>query len=191
MSLLIWLLWVRSGKGKTEYAGFHTMTIDEFIDPLKFLKDIASLFELEIQYRAEVVGSQIVGRYVDMVKKRGRDTGKEVTLGKDLMGIKRIENSQNICTALLGFVKKEAGDFITISSINNGLPYLVDNDAFQRWNEKGQHKFGFYTPETEQDITPERLMTLMKIEHKKRANTSVSYEVQAQVLDEYSDWRTN
>ncbi|WP_260503542.1 phage tail spike protein [Bacillus cereus] len=169
-------------RGKTEYAGFHTMTIDEFIDPLKFLKDIASLFDLEIQYRAEVVGSQIVGRYVDMVKKRGRDTGKEVTLGKDLMGIKRIENSQNICTALLGFVKKEGGDFITISSINNGVPYLVDNDAFQRWNERGQHKFGFYTPETEQDITPQRLMTLMKTEIKKRVNTSVSYEVNAQSI---------
>ncbi|HHP1048954.1 phage tail spike protein [Bacillus thuringiensis] len=169
-------------RGKTEYAGFHTMTIDEFIDPLKFLKDIASLFDLEIQYRAEVVGSQIVGRYVDMVKKRGRDTGKEVTLGKDLMGIKRIENSQNICTALLGFVKKEGGDFITISSINNGVPYLVDNDAFQRWNERGQHKFGFYTPETEQDITPQRLMTLMKTEIKKRVNSSVSYEVNAQSI---------
>ncbi|TXR71816.1 hypothetical protein DN400_20205 [Bacillus sp. AR8-1] len=169
-------------RGKTEYAGFHTMKIDEFIDPLKFLKDIASLFDLEIQYRAEVVGSQIVGRYVDMVKKRGRDTGKEVTLGKDLMGIKRIENSQNICTALLGFVKKEGGDFITISSINNGIPYLVDNDAFQRWNERGQHKFGFYTPETEQDITPQRLMTLMKTEIKKRVNSSVSYEVNAQSI---------
>ncbi|WP_114556036.1 phage tail spike protein [Bacillus sp. K6W] len=169
-------------RGKTEYAGFHTMTIDEFIDPLKFLKDIASLFDLEIQYRAEVVGSQIVGRYVDMVKKRGHDTGKEVTLGKDLMGIKRIENSQNICTALLGFVKKEGGDFITISSINNGIPYLVDNDAFQRWNERGQHKFGFYTPETEQDITPQRLMTLMKTEIKKRVNSSVSYEVNAQSI---------
>ncbi|MDA2326663.1 phage tail spike protein [Bacillus cereus] len=169
-------------RGKTEYAGFHTMKIDEFIDPLKFLKDIASLFDLEIQYRAEVVGSQIVGRYVDMVKKRGRDTGKEVTFGKDLMGIKRIENSQNICTALLGFVKKEGGDFITISSINNGIPYLVDNDAFQRWNERGQHKFGFYTPETEQDITPQRLMTLMKTEIKKRVNTSVSYEVNVQSI---------
>ncbi|OXB98711.1 MULTISPECIES: phage tail spike protein [Bacillus] len=169
-------------RGKTEYAGFHTMTIDEFIDPLKFLKDIAALFDLEIQYRAEVVGSQIVGRYVDMVKKRGRDTGKEVTLGKDLMGIKRIENSQNICTALLGFVKKEGGDFITISSINNGVPYLVDSDAFQRWNERGQHKFGFYTPETEEDITPQRLLTLMKTELAKRINTSYIYEVQAQSI---------
>lgn len=78
-----------------------------------------------------------------MVKKRGRDTGKEVTLGKDLMGIKRVENSQNICTALLGFVKKEGGGFITISSINNGVPYLVDNDAFQRWNERGNINSAF------------------------------------------------
>ncbi|MGE7874785.1 phage tail spike protein [Bacillus paramycoides] len=169
-------------KGNLEYAGFHSMTIDEFIDPLSLLKKIASLFELEIQYRAEVVGSQIVGRYVDMVKKRGRETGKEVTLGKDLLGIKRIENSQNICTALVGFIKGEGDKIITVESINNGLPYIVDNDAFQRWNEQGQHKFGFYTPETEQDITPQRLLTLMKTEHKKRINTSISYDVQAQSI---------
>ncbi|HHT7112199.1 TPA: phage tail spike protein [Bacillus cereus] len=170
-------------KGNLEYASFRSMTIDEFIDPLSFLKKIASLFELEIQYRAEVVGSQIVGRYVDMVKKRGQETGKEITLGKDLLGIKRIENSQNICTALLGFVKKEGGEFITITEINNGVPYLVDNDAFQRWNEKGQHKFGFYSPETEnEDMDAKRLMTLMKTELAKRVNTSVSYEVEAQSI---------
>lgn len=170
-------------KGNLEYASFRSMTIDEFIDPLSFLKKIASLFELEIQYRAEVVGSQIVGRYVDMVKKRGRETGKEITLGKDLMGIKRIENSQNICTALLGFVKKEGGEFITITEINKGVPYLVDNDAFQRWNEKGNHKFGFYSPETENDdMDAKRLMTLMKTELAKRINTSYMYDVQAQSI---------
>ncbi|UUE91515.1 phage tail spike protein [Bacillus cereus] len=169
-------------RGKTEYAGFHSMTIDEFIDPLSLLKKIASLFELEIIYRVEVVGSQIAGWYVDMVKKRGRETGKEVTLGKDLVGIKRIENSQNICTALIGFIKKEGGEVLTIADINKGMPYIVDNDAFQRWNEKGKHKFGFYTPETEQDITPERLLTLMKKELAKRVNTSISYDVQAQSI---------
>ncbi|PEB96667.1 phage tail spike protein [Bacillus cereus] len=176
------LLGTKWKRGKTEYAGFHSMTIDEFIDPLSFLKKIASLFELEIIYRVEVVGSQIVGWYVDMVKKRGRETGKEVTLGKDLVGIKRIENSQNICTALIGFIKKEGGEVLTIADINKGLPYIVDNDAFQRWNEKGKHKFGFYTPETELDITPERLLTLMKTELAKRVNTSISYDVQAQSI---------
>ena len=169
--------------GKTEHDGSHSITIDEFTNPLDLLKKIAASFELEIQYRAEVVGSQIVVRYVDMVKKRGRDTRKEVTVGKDLLGIKRIENSQNICTALLGFVKKENGEFITISSINNGVPYLVDDIAYQRWNEKGKHKFAFYTPQTEnEDMSPQRLMILMKTEMNKLVNTSVSYEVQAQSI---------
>jgi len=167
--------------GKTEHDGAHSMVIEEFTDPLDLLKKIAASFELEIQYRAEVVGSKIVGRYVDMVKRRGRDTRKEITFGKDLIGIKRIENSQNICTALLGFVKKENGEFITISSINKGVPYLVDDAAYQRWNENGKHKFAFYTPQTdEQNMSPERLLTLMKTEMSKLVNASVSYGVDAQ-----------
>ncbi|WP_103572843.1 phage tail spike protein [Bacillus thuringiensis] len=177
---LVGMKWKR---GKTDYAGFHTMTIDEFIDPLTFLKKIASLFKLEIQYRVEIQGSQIIGWYVDMIQRRGRDTGKEIELGKDLIGVTRIEHSRDICTALVGFVKGEGDNVITIESINRGLPYIVDNDAFQRWNERGKHKFGFYTPETEElDMTPKRLMTLMEIELKKRVNSSVSYEVEAQSI---------
>ncbi|MED1011441.1 phage tail spike protein [Bacillus mycoides] len=173
------LLGTKWKKGNIPYESFRSMTIDEFIDPLSFLKKIASLFGLEIQYRIEVVGNQIE-RFVDMVKKRGQDTGKTIELGKDLIGIKRIENSQNICTALIGFVKGEGDNLITIEKINNGLPYITDSDAFQRWNEKGQHKFGFYTPETEeQNMSPERLKTLMEIEMKKRVFASVSYEVEA------------
>ncbi|MBG9519122.1 phage minor structural protein [Bacillus thuringiensis] len=177
---LVGMKWKR---GKTDYAGFHTMTIDEFIDPLTFLKKIASLFKLEIQYRVEVQGSQIIGWYVDMIQRRGRDTGKEIELGKDLIGVTRTEHSRDICTALVGFVKGEGDTVITIKSINRGLPYIVDNDAFQRWNERGKHKFGFYTPETEElDMTPKRLMTLMEMELKKRVNSSVSYEVEAQSI---------
>ncbi|MGA4464188.1 phage tail spike protein [Bacillus bombysepticus] len=177
---LVGMKWKR---GKTDYAGFHTMTIDEFMNPLTFLKKIASLFKLEIQYRVEIQGSQIIGWYVDMIQRRGRDTGKEIELGKDLIGVTRIEHSGDICTALVGFVKGEGDSVITIESINRGLPYIVDNDAFQRWNERGKHKFGFYTPETEElDMTPQRLMTLMEIELKKRVNSSVSYEVEAQSI---------
>ncbi|HEF1857026.1 TPA: phage tail protein [Bacillus cereus] len=177
---LVGMKWKR---GKTDYAGFHTMTIDEFTDPLTFLKKIASLFKLEIQYRVEVQGSQIIGWYVDMIQRRGRDTGKEIELGKDLIGVTRMEHSRDICTALVGFVKGEGDNVITIESINRGLPYLVDHDAFQRWNEHGKHKFGFYTPETEElHMTPQRLMTLMEIELKNRVNSSVSYEVEAQSI---------
>ncbi|MDA2113224.1 hypothetical protein PDN20_29850, partial [Bacillus cereus] len=169
--------------GKTDYAGFHTMTIDEFIDPLTFLGKIASLFKLEIQYRVEVFANKIVNWYVDMIIKRGRYTGKEINLGKDLINVRRIENTRNICTALVGFVRGEGDSVITIESINNGLPYIVDNEAFQRWNVKGFHRFGFYTPETDnQNMTPQRLLTLMEMEMKKRKDSSVTYEVEAQDL---------
>ncbi|AJG76644.1 tail fiber domain-containing protein [Bacillus thuringiensis] len=177
------LLGMKWQRGVTEYAGFHTMTIDEYMDPLTFLKKIASLFKLEIRYRVEIKGSRIIGWYVDMIQKRGYDTGKEIELGKDLVGVTRIEHTRNICTALVGFVKGEGDKVITIESINKGLPYIVDADAFQRWNEHGQHKFGFYTPETEElDMTPKRLLTLMEIELKKRVNSSISYEVEAQSI---------
>ncbi|PFE42673.1 peptidase S74 [Bacillus cereus] len=177
------LLGMKWQRGITEYAGFHTMTIDEYIDPLTFLKKISSLFKLEIRYRVEIKGSRIIGWYVDMIQKRGHDTGKEIELGKDLVGVTRIEHTRNICSALVGFVKGEGDKVITIESINKGLPYIVDADAFQRWNEHGQHKFGFYTPETEElDMTPKRLLTLMEIELKKRVNSSISYEVEAQSI---------
>ena len=85
--------------------------------------------------------------------------------------------------SLTRFCEKEGGEFVTITEINGGVPYLVDSDAFQRWNEKGQHKFGFYSPETEnEDMDAKRLMTLMKTELAKRVNTSVSYEVEAQSI---------
>ncbi|PEZ37454.1 phage tail spike protein [Bacillus cereus] len=165
--------------GKIDYKSFHTMTIDTFIDPLDFLKRIKNLFQSELQYRVEVVASKITGWYVDLIEKRGTYTGKEIRLGKDLNNIIRKEHTQNICTALLGYSKTGEGNLVTVESINNGSPYIVDNEAFQRWSQNGQHIFAIYQPETEEEITPERLMTLMKTEIKKHTDASVQYEVDA------------
>lgn len=64
------------------------------------------------------------------------------------------------------------------------MPYIVDTQAFQLWNKQGFHRFGLYTPETEnQNMTPQRLKTLMEIEIKKRRNAAVTYEVEAQSIN--------
>ncbi|HHP1050377.1 TPA: phage tail spike protein [Bacillus thuringiensis] len=165
--------------GNIDYASFRTMTLDEFTDPLTLLKKTATLFNKELQYRVEVDGSTITGWYVDLIEKVGRVTRKEVELGKDLINVTRIEHTKNICTALLGFARGQDNEVITIEGINNGAPYIVDNEAFQRWSENGQHKYGFYQPETEGEIDAKRLMTLMKTEMEKRKNSSVGYEVDA------------
>ncbi|MCI0767421.1 phage tail spike protein [Bacillus sp. TL12] len=177
-------------RGIAEYTSFRTIHIKEFTNPLDLLKQIASTFELEIRFRTEIQGSYIVGRYVDMVKKVGRDNGKEVVLSKDLQGIRRIENSQNVVTALVGVgpskENEQTGEteWLTFESVNNGKIYTADYDALQRWSKDGTHMFDIYTPETEdQDMTAERLLQLTKMELKKRISTSVLYEVDAIALE--------
>ncbi|MFJ9301974.1 phage tail spike protein [Bacillus toyonensis] len=173
-------------RGITEFVGIRTIHIKDFTNPLDLLKQIASTFELEIRFRTEIMGSFIVGRYVDLIKKVGRDNGKEFLLGKDVQGIRRIENSQDIVTALVGVgpQNSETGEFLTFEEINNGKLYVGNNDALQRWSKDGKHLFDIYSPQTEdQDMTKERLKQLTEAELKKRIDSSTSYEVSAVALE--------
>ncbi|QPW49543.1 hypothetical protein G9298_17900 [Bacillus thuringiensis] len=173
-------------RGITEFVGIRTIHIKDFTNPLDLLKQIASTFELEIRFRTEIMGSFIVGRYVDVIKKVGRDNGKEFLLGKDVQGIRRIENSQDVVTALVGVgpQNSETGEFLTFEEINNGKLYVGNNDALQRWSKDGKHLFDMYSPQTEdQDMTKERLKQLTEAELKKRIDSSTSYEVSAVALE--------
>ncbi len=174
-------------RGNTEYSGIRTIHIKDFTNPLDLLKQIASTFELEIRFKTEILGSFIVGRYVDLVKKDGRDNGKEFVLGKDVQGIRRIESSQDVVTALVGVgpQNSETGEFLTFEEINNGKLYVGNNDALQRWSKDGKHLFDIYSPQTEdQDMTKQRLKQLTEAELKKRIDSSTSYEVNAVALEE-------
>ncbi|PFX87255.1 hypothetical protein COL40_15915 [Bacillus toyonensis] len=173
-------------RGITEFVGIRTIHIKDFTNPLDLLKQIASTFELEIRFRTEILGSFIVGRYVDLVKKVGRDNGKEFLLGKDVQGIRRIENSQDVVTALVGVgpQNSETREFLTFEEINNGKLYVGNNDALQRWSKDGKHLFDIYSPQTEdQDMTKQRLKQLTEAELKKRIDSSTSYEVSAVALE--------
>ncbi|MFA2694778.1 phage tail spike protein [Bacillus mycoides] len=169
--------------GDIEVEGTRSTKIDTFMSPLQLLNQIRGLFgKCELNYRVTIAGSGIHTRYVDLLERKGRDTSKEITIGKDLQGVTRIENSEGIVTALIPFVQGQDADgkdvLTTIESVNNGSIYLVDEEAFQRWNINGKHRYGFYTPETEdQGMTPARLLTLAKTEIKKRVNSNVAYEV--------------
>ncbi|PDZ29137.1 hypothetical protein CON85_07895 [Bacillus toyonensis] len=173
-------------RGITEFVGIRTIHIKDFTNPLDLLKQIASTFELEIRFRTVIMGSFIVGRYVDLIKKVGRDNGKEFLLGKDVQGIRRIESSQDVITALVGVgpQNNETGEFLTFEDINNGKLYVGNNDALQRWSKDGKHLFDIYSPQTEdQDMTKERLKQLTEAELKKRIDSSTSYEVSAVALE--------
>ncbi|PDY48442.1 phage tail spike protein [Bacillus pseudomycoides] len=170
-------------RGITEFASFRTINIDKPTNPLALLQRLKSEFGMELRFRTVIKSNQIVARYVDAIKRVGNDSGKEITLGKDLIGINRIENSQNIVTALVPVLDRGEDGILTIEAVNDGKNFVYDFDAFKRWHQDGHHIFDIYTPETEQDMKPERLKQLAEMELKKRINTSQNYKVDAQSLE--------
>lgn len=159
--------------GEIEFVNIRSIAIDDYTNPYDLLKKIASTFDLEIRFRVEIKGGRIVGRYVDMVKQRAGFEGKEIEFGKDLIGVKRTENSANIVTALFGVgPEKEDGTRLTI--------LVANEEALQRWGRNGKHLIDVYEPQSDNmDMTLERLKLLTEAELKKRIDASVIYEVEA------------
>lgn len=164
-------------RGITEYAGIRKVTIDGYKDPYQVLKQLASLFELELRFRIEVDGNRIIGRYVDMIKRRGEDTKKETRLGKDLIGVERIENS-DIVTALrvLG-PEQEDGTRLVVE--------VKNEEAKQRWARDGEHLWEDYEPVFNEDnVTSERLTELGEVQLAKRINTTVQFTADVVSMEE-------
>jgi phage minor structural protein len=163
--------------GFVEVANIRTLVISEYTNPYKLLKMIASEFGAELRFRIVVDGNRIVGRYVDILKPKEEFDGKETVFGKDLVGLRRKEDSQNIVTALLGIgPEREDGTRLTV--------FVEDQDALQRWGRKGKHLIDIYEPETtDSDMTLERLTTLTTNELEKRIDSLVEYECDASVME--------
>ncbi|WP_100373069.1 phage tail spike protein [Bacillus sp. FJAT-45037] len=164
---LIGTEWTR---GITEYAGARKLTLEDHTNPFKLLKQIATLFELELRFRVEIRGSRIVGRYVDLITKRGIDGKKEVELGKDLINITRKEKTDEIVTALVGIgPEREDG--------TRHIVRIQDDEARERWSRDGRHLWDIYMPETNDlDMTVERLTELTQSALDKRINSVIMYE---------------
>jgi phage minor structural protein len=163
--------------GITEYSGINKWTIEKDLDAYDALKAIASLFDCEIRFRVVISGNQVIGRYVDFVKKVGQDSGKEIVEGKDLLGIKRRLLAKRVVTALICLgPKREDGSQLKVT--------VTDEAAFQNWNWHGQHLVEVYEPEsTDTEMTEERLTQLGEAELKKRITAAVEYEAGGASLD--------
>ncbi len=164
-------------RGITEYAGIRKVTIEGYQDPYQTLKQLASLYGLELRFRIVVDGSRIVGRFVDMIKKRGEDTKKETRIGKDLIGVERIENS-DIVTALrvLG-PEQEDGERLIVE--------VKNEEARKRWSRDGNHLWEDYEPSiSDENVTTARLKELGEAQLAKRINTTVQYTAEAVAMEE-------
>jgi phage minor structural protein len=167
--------------GEVDEADVQTVKIDEYMTALKYLRTIASTFDLELRFRVEFVNNRIPRRYVDFKKRIGLDAGKEIVFGKDLENIERIEDKNAVVTALYGIGPADStGKYMGIESVNSGKKYVEDLDALQRWSKDGNHHFDTYTPSVaDEEMTPQKLFILTKKELNRRIAAAVQYQVNA------------
>lgn len=162
--------------GIIDYGGSKSRNFDRHMGAYSFLRRVAGLYDRELRRRVEVEGNQIVGRYIDLVERIGSDKRHEIVAGENMIGIERKVYSDRIVTALYCVgPEREDGTRLTV--------LVTDDDAFQRWNWKGQHIIDLYEPQTEDDeMTLDRLTTLGNTELKKRIDSVVEYTIDAAVL---------
>lgn len=123
------------------------------------VNEIAEAFGGEVSATIEVAGGYITARKANVTKRVGADNGKRFTYRKDLSEITRTVEIDDVVTALYGYGKgleqvdengEATGGFdrkLTFGEVNNGLDYVYDSDALERWGRpdgKGgkAHVFG-------------------------------------------------
>ncbi len=140
---------------------------------LSAVQKVANTWGGELQYRISVTGGTISNRYVDLIARRGKITGKQFEYTKDIKEIKREVDTTNIITACYGRGKGEEvgstengatyGRRITFANVEwstaNGDPadkplgqeWVGDDEALAQWGRNGRHRFGIYLDDEETD----------------------------------------
>jgi phage minor structural protein len=174
-------------KGQCDFLGTATLNLTDYPTALAALHSIAKAFEGELRYRISLKNGVISARYIDLLERRGRDTGKRFEYRKDIKGIKRTEDSTRLATALIGLGKAdEKGVRMTFASVNNGLDWIGDDEALDRFGKDGRHIFGVYE-DTEAE-NPTDLLERTRKELEKRKKPILTYEVDVILLESLADW---
>ena len=95
------------------------------------------------------------GIYIDYLAELNFLSPQEVTFGKNLLDLKRQTKGEDIATAIIPLGAKEEGteNRLTISSVNNGVDYVYNQEAVDRYG-------WIYKVQTWDDVTlPENLMS--------------------------------
>jgi phage minor structural protein len=108
----------------------------------------------------EIAGQKIIGRYVDVKRLRGSDTGKRFVYGKDTTSIYREADDEKLKTAVYAFGKYDeaAKTYVRIAGVEwRGYPYdnfpavkplanpwIGDDEAKALWGRAGRHRYGEY-----------------------------------------------
>ena len=167
---------------------------------LEAIQKTADTYGLEVQteVQPDPTGNRIGRRIIHLVEHRGSaNTTKRFEYGKDLTQIKRDIDSGDVITRLYGWGKgieqtndqgEATGGYsrkISFADVNNGKPYVQDDQALANWGIPGPDGTRHHSeasvdfPDCED---PQELLNLTKAALKTRATPVVSYTADVTAL---------
>lgn len=179
--------------GMADLAFYHCTALDA-------IQKTADTYGLEVQteYQPDPTGNQIGRRIIHLVEHRGStNTTKRFEYGKDLTQIKRDIDSGDVITRLYGWGKgieqtndqgEATGGYsrkISFADVNNGKPYVQDDQALADWGIVGADGTRHHSeasvdfPDCED---PKELLALTKNALKTRTTPVVSYTADVTAL---------
>lgn len=179
--------------GMADLAFYHCTVLDA-------VQKTADTYGLEVQteYQPDPTGNQIGRRIIHLVEHRGStNTTKRFEYGKDLTQIKRDIDSGDVITRLYGWGKgieqtndqgEATGGYgrkISFADVNNGKPYVQDDQALANWGIPGPDGTRHHSeasvdfPDCED---PKELLNLTKAALKTRTTPTVSYTADVTAL---------
>jgi len=176
---------------------------------LSAVQKVANTWGGELQYRISVTGGTISNRYVDLIARRGKITGKQFEYTKDIKEIKREVDTTNIITACYGRGKGEEvgstengatyGRRITFANVEwstangdqadkpLGQEWVGDDEALAQWGRNGRHRFGIYLDDEETD--PATLLQKTWDYLQKNKTPKVTYQLSVLDLERLSGYK--
>lgn len=179
--------------GTANLAFYHCTALDA-------VQKTADTYGLEAQteYQPDPTGNRIGQRIIHLVEHRGQTTStKRFEYGKDLTQIKRDIDAGDVITRLYGWGKgieqtNEEGEptggygrKISFADVNNGKPYIQDDQALANWGIVGADGTKHHSeasvdfPDCED---PKELLNLTKAALKTRTTPVVSYTADVTAL---------
>lgn len=167
---------------------------------LEAVQKTADTYGLEVQteYQPDPTGNRIGRRIIHLAEHRGTaNTTKRFEYGKDLTQIKRDIDSGDVITRLYGWGKgieqtndqgEATGGYsrkISFADVNNGKPYVQDDQALANWGIPGPDGTRHHSeasvdfPDCED---PKELLNLTKAALKTRTTPTVSYTADVTAL---------
>lgn len=179
--------------GTADLSFYHCTVLDA-------VQKTADTYGLEVQteYQPDPTGNQIGQRIIHLVEHRGStNTTKRFEYGKDLTQIKRDIDAGDVITRLYGWGKgieqtndqgEATGGYsrkISFADVNNGKPYIQDDQALANWGIVGADGTKHHS-EASADFPdcedPKELLNLTKAALKTRTTPVVSYTADVTAL---------